>query len=129
MVMPAATPSSPPILVVEDDLATREALHLVLTTEGYSVLTAGDGRDALEQLRNGVCPGLILLDLMMPGMDGWQFRHEQQRDSRLADIPVIVCSATLGAKYRTAELQAQAYLEKPFEPRQLLLLIREFYPG
>ncbi len=92
--MLSAPPDKPRILVVEDDLSTREALSMLLSAEGYGVSTAADGVAALEQLRDGQRPGLILLDLMMPLMDGWQFRHEQLRDPSLANIPVIVCSAS-----------------------------------
>jgi CheY-like chemotaxis protein len=129
MVMLSAPSDKPQILVVEDDLATREALNLILSAEGYCVCTAADGVDALDQLRGGARPGLILLDLMMPLMDGWQFRQEQLRDSRLADIPVIVCSAAGRVGQRAANLHALAYLDKPVDPSVLLDLVRRSYPN
>jgi CheY-like chemotaxis protein len=78
------------VLVVEDDAATREALTLFLEREGYRVVAAPDGRQALERLRGPVTPDLILLDLSMPVMDGWRFREEQRRDPSLADVPVVL---------------------------------------
>jgi CheY-like chemotaxis protein len=118
----------PQILVVEDDLSTREALSLLLSAEGYGVSTAADGVAALDQLRGGQTPGLILLDLMMPIMDGWQFRQEQLDDPQLADIPVIVCSAAGRVGQRAASLQALAYLDKPVDPSALLDVVRRSYP-
>ncbi|MGH7173857.1 MAG: response regulator transcription factor [Gemmataceae bacterium] len=118
----------PHVLVVDDDLSTREVLNLLLTSEGFGVATAGDGVAALQQLRRGEHPGLILLDLMMPLMDGWQFRQEQLRDPRLADIPVIVCSASARVDQRVDGLQALAYLDKPVDPTELMALVRRCYP-
>ncbi|HTU16676.1 MAG TPA: response regulator [Gemmataceae bacterium] len=123
------TPSDKPlILVVDDDLSTREILRLLLIGEGFRVATSDDGAAALEQLRQDARPDLILLDLMMPILDGWQFRHEQLSDPRLADIPVIVCSAAARLSQRAEGLQALAHLEKPIEPEELISLVRRFYP-
>lgn len=123
------TPSdNSPVLVVDDDLSTREVLKLLLSNEGFSVATASDGAAALEQLRRGVHPGLILLDLMMPIMDGWQFRREQLSDPRLADIPVIVCTAAGRVGQHADGLQTLAYLNKPIDPAELIGLVRRFYP-
>jgi CheY-like chemotaxis protein len=115
------------VLVVDDDLLTREVLALVLGAEGYRVTTADDGRAALDQLRHGDHPDLIVLDLMMPGMDGWRFREEQLGDARLADIPVIVCSASRRLGPRAATLHATAYLDKPVEPTELVALVRRSF--
>ena len=81
------------ILIVEDDSDLREALSEVLRDEGYSVESAADGREALDRLRRDLRPSLILLDLTMPVMNGWQFRAEQRRDPALSEIPVVVLSA------------------------------------
>jgi CheY-like chemotaxis protein len=118
--------SAPPphlVLVVEDHESTREAFALLLSSVGYRVATAPDGRQALEHLRHGERPCLILLDLMMPGMDGWQFREEQRRDEQLADIPVIVCSAAGNLRERAGRLQAASYLDKPIDPDLLLTTV------
>jgi CheY-like chemotaxis protein len=77
------------VLIVEDDAAIRDGLAAILTQEGYEVVTSGDGRDALERLHWGLRPAVILLDLRMTVMTGWEFRGEQKKDSAVADIPVI----------------------------------------
>lgn len=124
-----ATPSDrPQVLVIDDDLSTREVLSLLLTGAGFGVAMAGDGQAALEMLQRGERPGLILLDLMMPVLDGWQFRQEQLRDPRLADIPVIICSADGRVGQRAESLRALAYLDKPVDPAELIALVRRLYP-
>ena len=126
--MLSAPPCKQHILIVDDDLASREALALLLAAEGYQVTTAPDGLAALDQLRNGNRPSLIVLDLMMPVMDGWQFRGEQRGDPKLADIPVIVCSAGGRVSQRAASLEAVAYFDKPVEPAELLSVIHRRCP-
>ncbi|PLS79555.1 MAG: response regulator, partial [Chloroflexi bacterium] len=87
--------SSATILVVDDDSGIREALTDILEDEGYAVRSACDGQAALDLLRQQAePPALVLLDLMMPRMNGWQFRSEQRRDPALANIPVVVISAS-----------------------------------
>ena len=108
------------ILLVEDDELLRGAMRLVLEWEGYRVDCAGDGRQALDYLRAGERPALILLDVMLPVLDGWQFRREQRRDPELAAIPVVVVSALDLA----ACPDADAYVRKPFDPQQLLEAVR-----
>jgi CheY-like chemotaxis protein len=81
------------VLVVEDDGVIRAGMEQLLQSAGYDVVSATDGRNALDLLRAGAAVDAILLDLMMPVMDGWAFRREQLRDPRLAHIPVIVLSA------------------------------------
>ncbi len=85
--------SARPILVVDDDALICEAVQSLLELEGYAVVVAPDGEDALHRLRAGLEPALILLDLTMPVKDGFQFRREQLADARLASIPTIVWSA------------------------------------
>jgi CheY-like chemotaxis protein len=81
------------ILLIEDDLAIHTSLGETLEQSGYLVIAAVDGREALALLRSGVRPSAILLDLMMPVMDGWDFRHEQRSDPALREIPVVVITA------------------------------------
>jgi CheY-like chemotaxis protein len=107
------------VLVVDDENDIREAMSELLAEEGYVVFGAGDGAEALKQLRDHH-PAVVLLDLMMPGMNGWEFRAAQKGDPDLSTIPVIVLSA-LG---RVAGLDAAGYIEKPFEVQQLLDAIR-----
>jgi CheY-like chemotaxis protein len=109
------------ILVVEDDFAIRETVTEVLESEGFRVSSASNGAEALARLdETDALPGLILLDLMMPVMDGWEFRLAQQRNPRIADIPVIVLSAGAGMEARLSGLDPDAYLPKPFELEHLL---------
>ena len=81
------------ILVVEDDADVREAIVSGLEHAGFEVVAAADGKMALDLLRHGIVPRAIILDLMMPVMDGWEFRRHQLADPTLAAIPVIVLSA------------------------------------
>jgi CheY-like chemotaxis protein len=113
------------ILIVEDDTATREALGLILAGQGFSVLGAANGQEALGLLRSGPRPDLILLDLMMPVMDGWQFRREQVQDSILSAIPVVVLSADGNVRQKAAALRAAGYLQKPVEVESLLEAIHQ----
>jgi len=111
-----------PVLVVDDNIEVRQAFVSLLEGEGYRVAEADDGVAALRLLREGqIHPCLILLDLMMPRMSGWDFRAEQSRDARLARIPVLVVSADPLASQAT-HLGA-AVLTKPTDPNRLLELV------
>ena len=88
-----ASPSAPRILLIEDDASVRDSLGEALRHDGFDVATACDGRDAIERMRNGCRPAAILLDLMMPVMDGWDFRQHQLNDPTLREIPVVVITA------------------------------------
>src|SRR3984885_11310579 len=101
------------LLVVEDDVDIREALDGLLSMEGFRVSGCANGREALDWLRNSPKPDVILLDLMMPVMDGWQFRVAQKEDPELATIPVLALSADATAK--AAAIDADAYLRKPVD--------------
>jgi CheY-like chemotaxis protein len=115
-------PMACPILVVEDDPELREMMATLLTVEGYEPKTAANGREALDQLRGGFTPHVILLDLMMPVMNGWQFRAEQQHDPQFANIPVVIVTA-LAVNHRQA-LGAEAVLTKPLDFDRLLNVVR-----
>lgn len=110
------------VLVVDDDREVRESLRDLLQLDGYKVKTATDGQDALEQLRGGLRPCIILLDLMMPAMDGQHFRAEQLRDPQLAHIPVVVLSGHYDPQ-NAASLGAVASLCKPVDIGTVLQLI------
>jgi CheY-like chemotaxis protein len=97
-------PLPPRLLLVDDEDAIRESLGEALEDDGFEVVTAANGREALEILRNQPRPSAILLDLMMPVMDGWEFRREQLNDPSLRDIPVLVISAS-GRSSQTLRLQ------------------------
>jgi CheY-like chemotaxis protein len=104
------------IMLVEDDEIVRRAIQMVLEWEGYEVQCASNGQEALDVLRAGSRPSLILLDIMMPVLDGEQFRREQLRDPELASIPVIVVSAASFAE----AVSAAHHIHKPFEVQELL---------
>jgi CheY-like chemotaxis protein len=98
------------VMVVDDERDIRRGIADALELEGYEVVEAADGREALQKLRRSERPAAIVLDLMMPGMNGWQFRDEQRRDPELAGIPVIVVSARPGDD----GIEADGYVKKPF---------------
>jgi CheY-like chemotaxis protein len=104
------------ILLVDDDEGLREALSEVLEAEGHAVDCAVHGGDALAKLQAGRRPDLILLDLMMPVMDGWEFRRAQLADPSLADIPVVVITA---AGRLPRAIDARQVLRKPFRLDEL----------
>jgi CheY-like chemotaxis protein len=105
------------ILVIEDDFDVREALTAVLTEEGFAVHAAAGGADGLALLREGLAADLILLDLRMPGMNGWQFRAEQQRDPALSRIPVILLTADTSSG---PPLETEGRLAKPIRLQALV---------
>jgi CheY-like chemotaxis protein len=115
------------ILIVDDDSDVRSALSELLEEEGFSVEAAPNGQEALARLRTGkLHPAVILLDLMMPGMDGWDFRSEQMRDPRLADVPVVIVSASgFSRESIRTQFRPAAYVEKPIEKDVLLGAIRQ----
>jgi CheY-like chemotaxis protein len=111
------------VLVVEDDEDIRDVLATVLHESGYSVIIAKNGEEALQRLRTGTCrPCVILLDLWMPVMDGWQFREEQRKDSSLAGIPVVALSGDREAQ----AFDTAAYLSKPVQFNQLVSTVERF---
>lgn len=93
----------------------------VLQDEGYEVTCVANGREALAHLRAGHRPCVILLDLMMPVMDGWQFRREQKQDAAIADIPLIVITAAAGN--RPVLVEAEQLVMKPLDLTQLFAAI------
>lgn len=112
------------VLLVEDDVDVREAIADILSLEKFDVLRATDGQQALRQLREAPeLPDVVLLDLMMPVMDGWQFRLEQRRDPRLAAIPVVALSADRSA--RAQAVDADAFLSKPVDGGTLVRTVRD----
>src|SRR5690348_14933265 len=109
------------VLVVDDNADAVEALAQILEYEGFDVVTALDGREALDYLRTSPLPDLILLDLMMPVMDGWQVRRELANTPMLASVPVIVMTALAGG----AQIDADAIIAKPIDLKRLLQVIDE----
>jgi len=107
------------ILIVEDDEDVREAMIAFLEMKGYSVASAGNGREALDYLRDAPAPDLIITDLAMPVMDGRQFRREQLKDARLAAIPTLVITAMADRTH----IDASEILLKPVDADLLLTAV------
>ena len=114
------------ILVVEDNDDVREMMSITLQLEGHQVVTAANGRQALDALHNGAHPCMILLDLMMPVMNGWQFQEEVAKDPALRDIPVVVVSAAAGERMK--QTRAAAIIPKPIDVDKLLDVVCDFCP-
>ncbi len=112
------------VLLVDDDFAVLDAMSDLLRDEGYTVGVAQSGREALEQLRRTEdLPSLILLDLMMPDMNGWEFREQQTRDPRIAGIPTVIVSAN-NPEETSRELGAEGFVRKPLDAAHLLEVVR-----
>ncbi|MBJ6764238.1 response regulator [Myxococcaceae bacterium JPH2] len=116
-------PGSPVVLVVDDDPDILEALSEILEAEGFEIRRARNGKEALERLEPDP-PRLILLDLMMPVMDGWEFAHRMRQNPDVASIPLIVLSADRNVGSKAADIGAVGHLAKPFELNDLLEMVR-----
>ena len=118
------------VLVVDDDNEIRETMVEILNDEGYEAVGASDGYEALEQLRDPAdrwC--LVLLDLMMPKIDGRTFRAEQLQDPAIAPIPVVIVSAMNDVAATAEELKVAAHVTKPIPLRELIQVVRQFCAG
>jgi CheY-like chemotaxis protein len=115
------------VLVIEDDPSIREALADLLRDLGYAVSEARNGLEGLRQASERR-PDLILLDLMMPAMDGWKFREAQKQDALLIDVPVIVISAFATAEDDVTLADVAARFSKPFDVMALLEAVRRAAP-
>jgi CheY-like chemotaxis protein len=118
------------VLVVDDDLEIRETIRDVLEEEGYRVDLAANGVEALALLRalskeGPNWPSLILLDLMMPEMNGWQFCEAQSKDDALRTIPVVVISAASSVDKKNGAIRGRTVLKKPIELARLLDVVAE----
>src|SRR5262249_42267112 len=108
------------VLVVDDDETIRTVMCEVLSDAGYDAVGAADGAEALNRLRGGCAPCVILLDLMMPNMNGWQFRDAQRRDPELAKICTAVMTAAPNLK---RPIEADHFLAKPIQLDDVLRVI------
>lgn len=109
-------------LVIEDDKAIRDSLKFVLEFEGYKVFTAANGKEGIDLLLKIPRPCLILLDLMMPVMNGWEFIETMGKNTTLSNIPVIVVSAFTE---RAKDINAKAIMKKPVDIFELLNIVKE----
>lgn len=112
----------PPVLLVDDDAAVRRTIARYLAFEGFAVVEANNGQEALTYLRNGGEASVIVLDLRMPVMDGWAFRREQRLDPSIERIPVVVLSGADADRF--PELDAAAAFEKPVKMAQVAGAVR-----
>jgi CheY-like chemotaxis protein len=112
--------AKPVILVVDDDTKCREALSELLAREGYEVACAENGHDALDYLSRSL-PSLIILDLMMPVLSGWEFRKQQLSDPRLNSLPLVITTASALAH----EIDADAVVPKPIDFAVLMTAVRK----
>jgi CheY-like chemotaxis protein len=117
------------ILVVDDDTDSRENVAAVIRSRGHEVVTAANGLEAHDWLLNAAAlPGMILLDLVMPVMDGWNFRQQQLQRGDLAAIPVVILSGEKDVCSIATSLGAAAYLAKPVNPASLLATVQRACP-
>jgi CheY-like chemotaxis protein len=116
------------LLVVDDDHDILLSLQDALEMEGYRVATATSGREALESLRRGLRPDLILLDLMMPDISGWAFRAWQRSQEEFASIPVVIVSGQGLSASEVSRLGVEGYLPKPLDLDELLATVARFVP-
>jgi CheY-like chemotaxis protein len=114
------------VLVVEDDVDVREALLMLLEQEGIGALGASNGLDAIDRIEGGFRPQLILLDLMMPVMDGERFLRLRLNDARLREIPVVVVSALQKMRIDPDELNIDAIIRKPVDPARVIATVRQY---
>jgi CheY-like chemotaxis protein len=108
------------ILVVEDDPSLRSGMRNVLEEAGYRVMTAENGRVALRRLESSLPPALILLDLRMPELDGWEFLQLRRLDTQLSAVPIVVLSTYLRDPQYDSVLPADGFVRKPFGKAELL---------
>ncbi|HZW59513.1 MAG TPA: response regulator, partial [Woeseiaceae bacterium] len=115
----------PLALVVDDSITVRRVMERFLTRNGLRVVTAKDGMDAISALREN-SPDIILLDIEMPRMDGYEFATHVRNDERVSDVPIIMITSRVGDKHRARaiEIGVNDYLGKPYQDAQLLESIR-----
>lgn len=116
------------VLVVDDDPDIREAVAELLNDEGFPTVTASNGLQALDLLKSGLRPGLILLDLMMPIMDGLQFRTVQQASPELREVPVVIFSAHNNLREAEQAIRPAATLKKPIGIDALMEVVGRVLP-
>jgi CheY-like chemotaxis protein len=123
----APVPRKPLVLIVEDDDVARKTLAMLLNDD-CDVVEAANGREALATLINGARPDVILLDLVMPQMDGWEFMQRQRSDWRLCTIPTIVITGVASHDPRCMEMPLVRFIQKPYTPEQLIASINAEVP-
>lgn len=111
------------VLIVEDDQYIKEMMQDILEVQGYKISTASDGREGIRKLESSSpLPGVVLLDMMMPGQNGWEFLDFQRNNPVFSQIPVIVCSAYIEI---AKSVRAQGVIDKPIKLEALLNAVQE----
>ena len=123
---PALNKKQSRVLLVDDEPLMRKVFGRSLRGAGFDVVIADDGPDGLEKLRTDPSIGLVLLDLNMPGMDGWRFREEQRADPRLRDIPTVVVTGEPMDRIIGEPLHAREYLFKPVGMDHLISVVADY---
>jgi chemosensory pili system protein ChpA (sensor histidine kinase/response regulator) len=123
----AAKPAAPVIMVVDDSLTVRKITSRLLEREGYQVVTAKDGVDALEHMKD-LLPALMLVDIEMPRMDGFDLTRNVRADARLHSVPIIFISSRTAEKHRSQATQVgvNAFLGKPYQESELLQHVAQY---
>jgi chemosensory pili system protein ChpA (sensor histidine kinase/response regulator) len=123
----AAKAAQPIVMVVDDSLTVRKITGRLLEREGYMVVTAKDGVDALEQMAHGL-PKVMLVDIEMPRMDGFDLARNVRGDARLQGIPIIIISSRTAEKHRSqaSQLGVNHFLGKPYAEAELLQLVAQY---
>ena len=114
------------MLVIDDEPALRFLMQRALLSAGFDVVLANGGPDGLRKLREDPTIRLVLLDLNMPEMDGWDFREEQRADAQLRDVPTVIVTGEPLARVVQAELHAAEYLLKPVRPDHLISVVSDY---
>ena len=114
------TSPTPLVMIVDDDDDIRETLSELLGRMRYDVVAASHGLDALARLRSGIRPDVILLDLMMPVMDGYEFVLEVRKHLAFATIPIVVITAAGNARVEATKVSAAGHIQKPFKADELV---------
>jgi CheY-like chemotaxis protein len=117
--------NSKQVLIVDDDSDIRDAITQILEYEGFEVATASNGQEGINLL-SGTRPALILLDLMMPVMNGWQFKSELEANPEFKNIPVIILSADGSIHQKSERAHVAGYLKKPIQLDTLLTTVRTY---
>src|SRR5262245_53485 len=114
------------VLIVEDDLSTLEAVTELLESEGVTTCRARNGQEALDILRAGTTPGLIIIDLMMPVMDGWEFCRRVAADEKMARIPIAIVTAAAAIERMPVRRNDAGFFTKPVDYGRLLEVVRRY---
>ena len=125
----AAAATTPTVMVVDDSLTVRKITSRLLEREGYQVMTAKDGVDALDQMKNRL-PDLMLVDIEMPRMDGFELSSRVRQDSRSASVPIVIISSRTAEKHRNRAQQigVNAFLGKPYQEAELMAQLTQYAP-